>query len=378
MSNNKQVETLVRTLNYHRVVIEKLLTHPAAANVRSNAVSILERKIVNLEQLILNLPDDGETQHSELFVSWRDTMIELWSRFFTVLDGNSGDVVTTSNNGIVSSSPANTVAAKVSPRGTQISVTNVEASSSVSNTNNRRANYGKKRNGGPKKPVQQPNPEDPDHTDQSQQQQQQVNQQSKRGGHISRPYYRYRDFKPSGRNESNQPAALDDANQQVDELEIKENLRLQIEASFLALSQVEQLSDLEEMQTLITLVDNSAKELESFKSDFEFQNEMLGFALPKLPVVLMELFNALSDGEKSLSLLTQFLGNQLAAYSNDLKETLKVTSEAVALSTAGGDEPAQEQVVLPIQDETAVSGTENEQIKSSPKKVNGAKSRGKN
>lgn len=276
-------KSLLQKLSYHKTVISSLFDAPCA--IKTVKLAALERKIVALEELVLELPiDDG----SGRFEEWRNTVLALYHRLFLIpLREKKAKKVKSSKELAISKESSFTQKSSTSEEietGTETSASAGEQAS----VDDRATQQNSLSSGGrPVKPV------------------------------------------------------LEFAvKKQADETK-KEKLRASIEAAFSKLDPVEAItvdSDLEGFRLYSLLVNRSIRQLSRFEDDAQLLSSVLGYALPKAPLTVIERFNSYNEAEekeeggesanpkrpplKNLRLLKKCIVKELSSFYEDLKAAL--------------------------------------------------------
>lgn len=301
-------EVLAHKLSYHETIISNILD--TSCNNKSVKLAAVERKIVALEELVLELPIDAV---SGVFEEWRDKISNLYSRFFLLADEKMKPKKVVPSEKSATSEEIET--------GNEASATRSAVSSSGTGRNTRMN----------KKKSQSDISGEHDKDDRA-------TQTSRRSGPV-KPTYRSMNFRRSA-------GILPDAEPVVekDTEEQKEELRALFDDIFSKLEPVAEItvdSDLEGLRLLAMLVNRSIRQLSRFEDDTELMSNVLSYALPKAPQTVIERFNSFNEAEekeenvdpkrpplKGLRLLKKCLIIELTSFYEALKAAL--VSEIVA------------------------------------------------
>lgn len=301
MSEIDKYEALVHKLAYHESIINNILDIPC--NNKSVKMAAVERKIIALEELVLELPIDDV---GGVFEKWRDTVSNLYCRLFLLANEKKKLKKVTLSEKIASKSSTS------KEIETEASATSGAVTFSGNGQNTRK---NKKRSqsatSGDDRATQTP----------------------RRSGRPVKSTYRNMNFRRSSAISAAEPVVEKDIEEQ------REELRVLFDGIFSKLEQVAEItvdSDLESLRLFALLVNQSIRQLIPFEDDAELQSKVLSYALPKAPQTVIDRFNNYKEAEekeeedadpkrpplKGLRLLKKCLIVELTSFYEALKEAL--------------------------------------------------------
>lgn len=310
MSEIDKYEALVHKLSYHQNIISNILETPCSN--KSVKLAAIERKIVALEELVLELPyGDG----SGLFEEWRDTVSDLYRTFFLLACEKVSPKKAVSSGKIASKvvSTEKSATSEEIENGIETSATGVDVTSSGAGKITRMSK---------KKSQSSTSGEQGDDR---------VTHTSRRS-RPAKQTYPSKNFRRSvGISSADKPAVEKSVEEQ------KEELRASFVGIFSQLEPVAEItvdSDLEGLRLLAMLVNRSIRQLSPFEDDTELLSNVLSYALPKAPKSVIERFNSMNEAEemddadpkrpplKGLRLLKKCLIAELTSFYEAVKAAL--------------------------------------------------------
>lgn len=265
-------EDLVHKLTYHQSIINSLLDIPCANKFVKLAA--IKRKIVALEELVLDLPyEDG----SGPFEEWRDTVTDLYRRFFAFASEKmkKPKKAAPSSKKVASKD----VSSEKSSTSEEIETGNEASNGSVTSSGSGSNSSVVKKKSQSTSDVQ-GNLDD------------RATQTPRRFGGLVK--HRSMNFRRSA-------GLLPPAEPEKSIEEQKEQLRAFLEETFAKLEPVEEItveSDLEGFRVYAFIVNRSIRQLSRFEEDAEFMSKVLSYVLPKAPPTVVERFNSLNESEE--------------------------------------------------------------------------------
>ena len=271
---------------------------------------------------MLEIPNDNDQYHRELFENWVGTMVKLWDRFFSLISVTTTDGSYVDPQIGLGGDVALPIVSKKKPTAKPSSLRNLVTSTAVAVANSsgspestnakrtpsvslvvRQVSGGRKRSPAPKS----------NHPP----------KQAFRSLNFRRSQNLEADRTTPSDQQSNTTTSQDGGGKSPQPPITKESIVTNLEASFLELETVGEMSDLEEMQSLLILVSDAVKQVSPFRDDTELQAQLLNFVLPKLTDEVVQRFEAHAEEEheRSLHLLKKCLVQELIEYYNSLKET---------------------------------------------------------
>lgn len=274
MSQADKSEALVHKLAYHETMINNILDIPC--DKKSVKLAAVERKIVALEELVLELPTDDESG-GVLFDDWRDTISELYRRYFLLAEEKmkmkKPKKAVASEK--VASKDASTEKSSTSDEietGKEASASSGSVASSGSGSKSRKKSQSPVNSG--------------DSTTQT--------SPRRSRDRPAKQTSRGKNFRRSAASDS-EPVTEMDLEQQ------KELLRAFFDETFSKLTPVAEItvdSDLEGFRLYAQLINRCIRQFARFEDDTELMSKILSYALPKAPQAVVERFTSLNEAEE--------------------------------------------------------------------------------
>lgn len=272
MSEVDKHETLLHKLSYHQDSLKGIFDLPC--NNMHVKLAAIERKIVAIEELVLELPYGDETTS---FEEWRLTVSELYRRFFQLVSEKKKKPEKAVSSGKATKDGSTH---KDASSNEEVETGNVSPATAGTVTSSDNPKSNKKRSQSTASGTEQGN-----------------------GGRASQGLHRPGPVKQTYRNLSFRrtsgtlPISAEPAVEKSVE-EQKEELKTQYDGFFSKLEPVAELSvdsDLEGMRILSLLVNRCIRQMTPFEDDSQLLSDLLNFALAKAPKTVIERYNSLNE-----------------------------------------------------------------------------------